>query len=125
MNVYDYSNKGVYIATSSTCLTTPLGGQGGQGATGDLWKQGLVSEDGFLLIKSMEAFSPTPYNIGDGTNTIGYGTTSKYDTDKFIEFENEENASYCHRCGVNIKTDDAKRRHRRSGAAEREFSWFW
>ncbi|SDA46351.1 hypothetical protein [Methanobrevibacter millerae] len=24
-------------------------------------------------------------------------------------FENEENASYCHRCGVNIKTDDAKR----------------
>lgn len=24
-------------------------------------------------------------------------------------FENEENASYCHRCGVNIKNDDAKK----------------
>ena len=42
MNVYDYSNKGLYIATSSTCLTTPLGGQGGQSSTSDLWKQGLV-----------------------------------------------------------------------------------
>ena len=83
INVYDYSDKGVYIATSSTCLTTPLGGGGGQGGTGDLWKQGLVSEDGFVLIKSMEAFSPVPYNIGDGTNTIGYGTTQKYDTDNY------------------------------------------
>ena len=89
MNVYDYSNRGVYIATSSTCLTTPVagqngeGGQGGQGGQGELWKQGLVSENGFLLIKSMEAFSSVPYNIGDGTNTIGYGTTQKYDTDNY------------------------------------------
>ena len=86
-NVYDYSNKGVYIATSSTCLTTPLGGSqggsGGIGGIGDLWKQGLVSENGFVLIKSMEAFSPVPYNIGDGTNTIGYGTTQRYDTDNY------------------------------------------
>lgn len=83
-NVFDYSNKGTYIATSSTCLTTPLGGgQGGSGGTGDLWKQGLVSENGFVLIKSMEAFSPVPYNIGDGTNTIGYGTTQAYDTDNY------------------------------------------
>ncbi len=83
--VYNYSNKGVYIATSSTCLTTPLGGGqgGGTGSNGDLWKQGLVSENGFLLIKSMEAFSPVPYNIGDGTNTIGYGTTQVHDSENY------------------------------------------
>lgn len=46
---------------------------------GDGWKNGEVSENGLAMIKSFEGFSSTPYNLGDGTMTIGYGTTSKYD----------------------------------------------
>lgn len=46
---------------------------------GDGWKNGEVSENGLAMIKSFEGFSSTPYDLGDGTMTIGYGTTSKYD----------------------------------------------
>ena len=46
---------------------------------GDSWKNGDVSENGLAMIKTFEGFSSVPYNLGDGTMTIGYGTTSKYD----------------------------------------------
>ena len=48
-------------------------------ALGDGWKNGEISENGLAMIKSFEGFSSTPYDLGDGTMTIGYGTTSKYD----------------------------------------------
>lgn len=46
---------------------------------GSSWKSGDVSENGLNMIKSHEGFSSIPYNLGDGTLTIGYGTTSRYD----------------------------------------------
>ena len=48
-------------------------------ALGDGWKNGEISENGLAMIKSFEGFSSTSYDLGDGTMTIGYGTTSKYD----------------------------------------------
>lgn len=73
--IYDYTNQGGYVVTSSDKLTADNGGSSGSG-TGINNK--LVSANGFVLIKCTEAFSSTPYNIGDGTNTIGYGVTEKY-----------------------------------------------
>lgn len=86
--LYDYENKGGYIVTSSDKLSTknpPSGGGDTPSGGGSLdnWKNGLVSEDGFVLIKSMEGFSSTPYDLGDGTMTIGYGTTSVYDPEHY------------------------------------------
>ena len=86
--LYDYENKGGYIVTSSDKLSTknpPSGGGDTPSGGGSLdnWKNGLVSEDGFVLIKSMEGFSSTPYDLGDGTMTIGYGTTSEYDPEHY------------------------------------------
>lgn len=90
--VYDYQNKGSYIITSSTKLgkgaytnptptpEPPSGGSTGGGvANAELWRSGYISENGFVAIKSWEGFCSTAVNIGDGTNTIGYGTTSVYD----------------------------------------------
>ena len=101
--IFDYSGRGSFIATSSSPLGAKTGGSGGSGSggsggthQGDLWKQGLVSEDGFVLIKSMEGFSSKPYNLGDGTYTIGYGTTSKYDSEHYNQLApqcTEEQAS--------------------------------
>lgn len=37
-----------------------------------------ISPAGLDLIKSEEGFRATPYNLGDGTLTIGYGTTKEF-----------------------------------------------
>ena len=86
-NAYDYSNKGCYFLTSSTRLGMINGGSSGGGSTGGstgsqstLYKEGYCSGNGLYFIKQSEGFSATPYNLGDGTYTIGYGTTSKYDS---------------------------------------------
>ena len=84
--LYNYFDKGSYILSSSTCLGAQNGGgsSGSSGSSnGKLYLNGLVSEEGFVFIKSMEGFSSTPYNLGDGTYTIGYGTTSVYDKDHY------------------------------------------
>lgn len=83
INAYDFSTKGSFIVTSSTKLGASNGGQSGGSSSGDLYKNKLVSENGFVFIKSMEGFSSAPYNLGDGTRTIGYGTTEKYDKEHF------------------------------------------
>lgn len=83
INAYDYSNKGCYFLTSSTRLGMINGGSSG-GSTGGnqstLYKDGYASMMGLYFIKQGEGFSATPYDLGDGTYTIGYGTTSKYDS---------------------------------------------
>lgn len=101
--LFDYSGRGSFIATSSSPLgaktgggSTPGGGSGGSGGSGDLWKQGLVSEDGYVFIKSVEGYSSKAYNLGDGTMTIGYGTTSAYDSEHYNQLApqcTEEQAS--------------------------------
>lgn len=82
-NAYDYTNKGCYFLTSSTRLGMINGGSSG-GSTGGnqstLYKDGYASMMGLYFIKQTEGFSATPYDLGDGTYTIGYGTTSKYDS---------------------------------------------
>ena len=89
-DIYNYMTKGSYIVTSSTPLTTATGGSDDYGnisnpSSDKNWEKGLVSQEGFVLIKSMEGFASKPYNIGDGTNTIGYGTTSVYDGDHYSQ----------------------------------------
>lgn len=90
--VYNYARKGSYIVTSSAPLSTATGGgdyegdsDSDSGSSTDNWKKGLVSEDGYILIKSLETFASKSYNIGDGTNTIGYGTTEVYDGDNYYK----------------------------------------
>ena len=82
--IYDYSNKGCFIVASSNPISAKTGGSApGSSGSKDNWKNGLVSEDGFVFIKSVEGFSSKPYNLGDGTYTIGYGTTSEYDSEHY------------------------------------------
>ena len=83
-NAYDYTNKGCYFLTSSTRLGMINGGSGGSSSSQTtLYKEGYVSGNGLWFIKQTEGFSSTPYNLGDGTYTIGYGTTSKYDPEHY------------------------------------------
>ena len=83
-NAYDYTNKGCYFLTSSTRLGMINGGSGGSSSNQTtLYKEGYVSGNGLWFIKQTEGFSATPYNLGDGTYTIGYGTTSKYDPEHY------------------------------------------
>lgn len=83
-NAYDYTNKGCYFLTSSTRLGMINGGSGGSSSSQTtLYKDGYVSGNGLWFIKQTEGFSSTPYNLGDGTYTIGYGTTSKYDPEHY------------------------------------------
>ena len=83
-NAYDYTNKGCYFLTSSTRLGMINGGSGGSSSSQTtLYKDGYVSGNGLWFIKQTEGFSATPYNLGDGTYTIGYGTTSKYDPEHY------------------------------------------
>lgn len=73
--VYDYSNKGGYIITSSDLLGTKNGGSSGSGSSS---ASGNISENLLVFLKGYEAFSNEPYDGGDGTLTIGYGITSVY-----------------------------------------------
>lgn len=85
-NAYDYTNKGCYFLTSSTRLGMINGGSSGGSSSGGqstLYKEGYASGNGLWFIKQGEGFSATPYNLGDGTYTIGYGTTSKYDPEHY------------------------------------------
>ena len=85
-NAYDYTNKGCYFLTSSTRLGMINGGSSGGSSSGGqstLYKDGYVSGNGLWFIKQTEGFSATPYDLGDGTYTIGYGTTSKYDPEHY------------------------------------------
>lgn len=83
-NAYDYTNKGCYFLTSSTRLGMINGGSGASSSSQTtLYKEGYVSGNGLWFIKQTEGFSATPYNLGDGTYTIGYGTTSKYDPEHY------------------------------------------
>lgn len=52
------------------------------GSGGD-WQNGQISIDGLNFIKTHEGFSSTPYNINDGTWTIGYGTTQRYEPEAY------------------------------------------
>lgn len=83
---YDYADKGCYFLTSSTRLGMINGGSSGGSSSGSqstLYKEGYASGNGLWFIKQGEGFSATPYDLGDGTYTIGYGTTSKYDAEHY------------------------------------------
>lgn len=81
-NVYNFSNKGGYIVTSSDMLGTQNGGSVGGDETTNNNYNGNISENLFLFLKGYEAFAPYGYSAGDGVMTIGYGitnSTSYYD----------------------------------------------
>lgn len=75
--VYNFSNKGGYIVTSSDMLGTQNGGfNSGNDETTNNAYTGNISENLFLFLKGYEQFSPYAYNLGDGVMTIGYGITN-------------------------------------------------
>ena len=82
--VYNYQNKGGYIITSSDLLGTVNGGSSGGGES-VITPTGNISENLLVFLKGYEAFSSEPYNIGDGTNTIGYGVTELYQPTAYAE----------------------------------------
>lgn len=85
-NLYDYKKNGCYVFTSSERLgvsndgrinisTDSSGGSDSGGSSGSNFNLGYMDKNGLKFLKSIEGFSPVPYNIGDGTNTVGYGIT--------------------------------------------------
>lgn len=93
--LFDYTQRGGYIVASADKLTARNGGSSGGGSNGGI-KNKMVDENGFVLVKCEEAFSSVPYNIGDGTNTIGYGVTEKYQNEYYNQLApkcTEEQAS--------------------------------
>lgn len=87
--IYNYSGKGTYIYTSSERLGVSNDGRpnfnkdneggdsGGSSTSGENFKNGYADKNGMLFLKSVEGFRSQPYNLGDGTLTIGYGVTEK------------------------------------------------
>ena len=49
----------------------------------DNFISGYMDKNGLRMVKSFEGFAMYPYNIGDGTNTIGYGCTEVYSPDAY------------------------------------------
>lgn len=76
--VYDYKNKGGYIIASGDRMGVINGGD-----SGGTYPLGNISENIFVFLKGYEAFASTPYDIGDGTRTIGYGVTEAYQPEYF------------------------------------------
>lgn len=75
-NVYNFSDKGGYIVTSSDMLGTQNGGVvGGDEDTNNNYNNN-ISENLFVFLKGYEQFAPYAVNLGDGVMTIGYGTTN-------------------------------------------------
>lgn len=74
--IYNFSNKGGYIITSSDMLGTQNGGAVGGDETTNNNYNGNISENLFLFLKGYEAFAPYGYSAGDGVMTIGYGITN-------------------------------------------------
>lgn len=100
--IYDYSNKGTYFITSGDMLgisddprpTEPDGGGGG--GDSENFRNGYADKNGLKFIKSVEGYARVPYNIGDGTNTTGYGITEVYQRpyyDRLIPECTEQEAS--------------------------------
>ena len=87
--IYDYTNEGSYIITSSEPLgkganyrNSGSSGNGDDGGTGGGASPGAnatsnITEGLFVFIKAKEGFSSTPYELGDGYLTIGYGVTNQ------------------------------------------------
>lgn len=73
--LYNYRDKGGYIVTASDKLSkktsTPSSG-GGELSSYE------ISKNYLLYLKQAEGFASSPYDIGDGTRTTGYGCTEVY-----------------------------------------------
>ena len=91
INLYDYMQNGCYIFTSSERLGVSTDERinfseetgGGGNPSNNNYSNGYMDKNGMRMIKSFEGFASIPYNIGDGTDTTGYGTTSVYSTEAF------------------------------------------
>lgn len=87
--LYDYSDKGTYIFTSSDMLglsndkrpstdSSSGGGDGGSGTNSENFKNGYLDENGLVFLKSKEGFASTPYQDIYGYWTTGYGITQAF-----------------------------------------------
>ena len=89
--LFDYSNCGSFIVTSSSPLSAKTGGNGGDGgyvSSTDLYKKGRCSDKGLWFIKQSEGFYNHAYDDGYGYMTIGYGTTKHGEPDAYNELLN-------------------------------------
>ena len=82
-SIYDYTNKGSHIIVSSEPLGVNDNSNSIPNTTSKKYLNGYMDKNGLRMIKSLEGFASTPYNIGDGTNTIGYGVTEVYSTSAY------------------------------------------
>ena len=87
--LYDFNNKGAYIIASGDMIGNTSFGEGSSGGTsGGTGESGgttsnnnsftnyKVSKEMLACLKSYEGYFDYAYDLGDGTMTIGYGTTS-------------------------------------------------
>ena len=93
--LFNYSNRGSFIATSSSPLAAKTGGSGSGGSSSggyvsssDLYKEGRCSDKGLWFIKQSEGFYDHAYDDGYGFLTIGYGTTKHGEPDAYNELLN-------------------------------------
>lgn len=88
-NIYDYSEKGTYIFTSSDMLGVSddkrpsTGGSGEGGGTSSNFTNGYLDEKGLVFLKSKEGFVPSAYQDINGYWTIGYGITQAFQQDYY------------------------------------------
>lgn len=84
-----------YAPSFIIVATTPIGnldtgtGGGGTGTGGGNPATGEISCDMTRTLKGYEGFARLPYDLGDGTLTIGYGTTQAYDPDHYNQLAPE------------------------------------
>ena len=82
-NIYDYSDKGTYIFTSSDMLGVsddkrPSNNVDSGGTSSQNFINGYLDEKGLIFLKSKEGFVSTAYQDINGYWTIGYGITQAF-----------------------------------------------
>lgn len=123
--VYNYNNKGAYIITSSEPLGKISnrrkvstsnnnsgnngigGGNTGNGSSGD-WKNGIISSNGFRMMKGYEAYAPYKYQDSGGYWTIGYGVTKHGEPTIYNQLVAKEPVpeEECAKVGYNLKINN-------------------
>lgn len=83
----DIATMGKAIIISASVPIGYVEKPGGNGATGGgtgtMWKDGVLSAQGFRFIKGMEGFGNKPYQDSGGYWTVGYGVTKFAEPDVY------------------------------------------
>ena len=101
--LYDYTNKGSFIITSSEPLgnlngetryqNTPQG-SGGIPSEDENYLKGYMNEIGLWALKSYEGYCSVPYQDNNGYWTVGYGVTQAYYPNEYEYIVNSGGSEY-------------------------------